>query len=196
MTEEEVLNIIDVIVERLSHRFTFAYYEREDIKQEARILAIEGLDKYKPDLPLENFLWVHIRNRLVNFKRDNYIRHDEPCLTCPFKAFIKKTSKCKLFDDRNLCDLYSTWKTRNETKKNIISPISISVLVDDNENIPSDDVGINLDYKELMDKIDRNIPVYIRSIWLQLRAGVKIHAEDMRLLQEEVEKILYGKKDG
>ena len=38
---------------------------------------MEALERYDERKPLENFLFVHIANRLKNFKRDNYFRQDE-----------------------------------------------------------------------------------------------------------------------
>ena len=72
--EEEVLEIIEIVATRLCHKFKFGYHTAEDIKQQARMFAWEGLDKYDEIRPLENFLWTHVRNRLYNFKRNNYSR--------------------------------------------------------------------------------------------------------------------------
>ena len=77
MTEQEVVNIINKIATRLAPKFTFAFFEVEDIKQEAYLIAVEALDRYDENKPLENFLFAHINNRLKNFKRDNYYRYDQ-----------------------------------------------------------------------------------------------------------------------
>lgn len=187
MTEQEVLETIDKVASRLAYKFTFGYYGYDDIKQEAVIIAMDGLKTYKPNLPLENFLWVHMRNRLVNFKRDHFIRRDKPCSNCPLKAYVKKTDSCKIYEDKMECELYSNWKTRNENKKNIITPISMEVVVDENEkNTHCDSLVDAFDNKELISRIDREMPIYMRHIWLQAKAGAKISAEDMRQLREIV----------
>ena len=77
MTEQEVVDIINKIATRLAPKFTFAFFEVEDIKQEAYLIAVEALDRYDENKPLENFLFAHINNRLKNFKRDNYYRYDQ-----------------------------------------------------------------------------------------------------------------------
>ena len=77
MSEQEVVDTITKVSERLSNKYTFAFYTAEDIRQEAFILGMEALERYDEGKPLENFLFVHIGNRLKNFKRDNYFRHDE-----------------------------------------------------------------------------------------------------------------------
>ena len=74
MTEEEVIETIQKVVRRVSYNFKFAFYDVEDIEQEAFIIGMEALDRYDEKRPLENFLFVHIKNRLKNFNRDNYIR--------------------------------------------------------------------------------------------------------------------------
>jgi len=77
MSEEEVVSTINKVASRLAHKFTFAFYELEDIQQEAFIIAMEAMNRYDEKKPLENFLFVHVANRLKNFKRDNYFRQDE-----------------------------------------------------------------------------------------------------------------------
>ena len=74
MTEEKVLEVIDKIADRYAYKFRFGYFEADDIRQEAKIIAMDALDRYEEGRPLENFLAVHVKNRLNNFKRDKYYR--------------------------------------------------------------------------------------------------------------------------
>lgn len=74
MNETEVVETILKISKKLAHKYTFASYEVEDIEQEAFLIGIAGLSKYDQERPLENFMYVHINNRLKTFKRDNYYR--------------------------------------------------------------------------------------------------------------------------
>ena len=74
MDEKEVVDTILKIAKKLAHKYTFASYEIEDIEQEAFLIGIAGLDKYDQSRPLDNFMYVHINNRLKTFKRDNYYR--------------------------------------------------------------------------------------------------------------------------
>jgi DNA-directed RNA polymerase specialized sigma24 family protein len=76
MNEEEVESIILKVAQKLAPKYVFASYNVEDIEQEAFIIALEALDRYDTDKPLENFLYTHVNNRLKNFKRDNYYRQD------------------------------------------------------------------------------------------------------------------------
>lgn len=72
LTEEQVINQIKTVVDRIAPKYTFNGYDSEDIKQEAFIICMDALDRYDPSRPLENFLSVHLSNRLKNFVRDNF----------------------------------------------------------------------------------------------------------------------------
>lgn len=78
MTEQQVIDQINIVVNRISARYIFHGYELEDIKQEAFIICMDAMDRYDQKRPLENFLAVHLSNRLKNFVRDNfYIKGEE-----------------------------------------------------------------------------------------------------------------------
>ena len=77
MTEEQVIEQITIVIDRIGPRYTFRDYEVEDIKQEAFIICMDALDRYDTNRPLENFLSVHLSNRLKNFVRDNFFVKDD-----------------------------------------------------------------------------------------------------------------------
>ena len=78
MTKEEVLEKIELVVNRISPKYTFHGYDVDDIKQEAFMICMDALDRYDQKRPLENFLSVNLSNRLKNFVSDNhYIGQDE-----------------------------------------------------------------------------------------------------------------------
>ena len=72
MTEEQVVDQINIVVNRMAHKYTFHGYTVDDIKQEAFIICMEALNRYDGIRPLENFLSVNLSNRLKNFVRDNH----------------------------------------------------------------------------------------------------------------------------
>lgn len=76
MTEKQVMDQISAVVNRIAPKYTFQGYEVEDIKQEAFLICMDALDRYDQKRPLENFLSVHLSNRLKNFIRDNYYVKD------------------------------------------------------------------------------------------------------------------------
>lgn len=185
VTEDEFLRVLDDISKRLGHKFRFGYHDFDDMKQQAAIFALEGLEKYDRSRPLENFLWTHVRNRLFNYKRDNYQRPDKPCLTCPlYDPHCKKsTSQCLDFENKNDCALYNAWETRNNSKKNIMRPVAI----EDSEDYASKhhtngDIGDIVLTQEIIKKLDEHIPASHRESYLKLKYGEKINKSDFQKL--------------
>lgn len=173
MSEEEFLRIVDRIAGRLAPKFRFGYHSVEDMKQQARLEAIKGLEKYDNTRPLENFLWIHIRNRLFNFKRDNYERPDKPCFDCPFNAYDRENDECREFEDFQYCELYDNWVKRNERRRNIMMPIELTNVDDhheENMKIYDQDKAD----KEMLEIIDRELPIQYRHDYLRLKHGMAV----------------------
>lgn len=78
MTYDQLMKQIEIVVNRIAPKYTFNTYDVEDIKQEAFIICMDALERYDQKRPLENFLSVHLSNRLKNFVRDNFYTKDEP----------------------------------------------------------------------------------------------------------------------
>jgi len=76
ISEEKLLETINLIIERIAPKYTFSGYTLDDIKQESFIICMDALDRYDETRPLENFLSVHLSNRLKNFIRDNHYVKD------------------------------------------------------------------------------------------------------------------------
>ena len=100
VTEQEFVDMVNGIANQLCDKFKFGYYDREDIKQECYIQAIDALDRYDTNRPLVNFLWSHIRNRLCNLKRDKYFRLEKPCDKCPLNAYVAAEDRCTAYDKK------------------------------------------------------------------------------------------------
>lgn len=71
LSEQEVVDKITLVINRIAPKYTFHGYDIDDIKQEAFIICYEALERYDQKRPLENFLSVNLSNRLKNFIRDN-----------------------------------------------------------------------------------------------------------------------------
>ena len=191
MTADEVTAIISKIAKRLAPKFKFGYYEVNDIEQEAFILGIEGLKDYDEVRPLENFLWVHIRNRLKNLKRNEFERHDKPCLRCRVDAY-DKIQGCSQYEDPMACKPYKKWHCRNQTKKNLMAPIGFDNVRDEQEERMKiyhqvDDIIAN---RELQDIIDDKLPIYLRADYLRLLSDVHISKPRRVKVQEAIREIL------
>lgn len=79
MVNQKILDEAYPIIERLaksrSARGAFAYYENDDIYQEIWCMCLGALNKYDPKIgPIENYLVVHVTNRIKNLRRDKYFR--------------------------------------------------------------------------------------------------------------------------
>lgn len=189
VNESEFLEVWEKISKKLGYKFKFGYHSHEDMKQQAAIFALEGLKNYDKSRPLENFLWTHVRNRLFNYKRDNYQRPDKPCLTCPFYN-SSLASECSEFSHKNDCSLYASWIQRNDSKKNIMKPLGIDHVSENSKEIVKDDFVKSLSNQEILSVIDKNISVKNRPIFLKLLGGSKVPKTEIKKLVNEIKKIL------
>ncbi len=187
MTDEQFVELVDNLSSRLARKFTFGYHTYEDIKQQAFIEAWKGLDSYDGKRPLENFLWVHVKNRLCNFKRDNFERLDKPCLKCPL---YNKTlqSECAKFENKNLCEEYCAWVARNSPKKNLVNCLDIDNIDDEKESRTSVSTNYveNIEQKRILNLLDQHIPLHLRASYIKMRAGSKVSKRD----RDEIKKII------
>jgi hypothetical protein len=191
--EAEFLIVLENISKRLAYKFHFGYHSIEDMKQQAAIFALEGLEKYDNKRPLENFLWTHVRNRLFNYKRDNYQRPDKPCLSCRFfdKHCAKSTNQCTEFQNKNDCEEYNAWYIRNTNKKNIMKPVAIDEVGDNNVSLNSLDNVIDfVSNKQIFDILDKHIPAAHRETYLKLKHGDKIYKSDLQKILPVIQEIL------
>lgn len=191
VTEEEFLKVLDNISKRLAHKFRFGYHDIEDMKQQAAIFAIEGLERYDNKRPLENFLWTHVRNRLFNYKRNNYQRPDKPCLTCPLydPNFKNSKSQCSKFENKDDCELYNVWSNRNLAKKNIMQPSYIDYDITNADNFDH-----NMQRDEIIKFLDLNIQSEYRESYLRLKHGDKISKQQLKKLQAHIQSIIGPEK--
>lgn len=200
MTEQQLVDIIDVVADRLAYKFKFGYHGTDDMKQEAKLLAIKVLNKDKWDgvRPLENFLYTCVHNLLYNNKRDNFERLDKPCLGCPLydKQCLKSESQCEKYEEKLECDLFAAWITRNESKKNIMKPIDIGGVQDNGEkNMRSSDHTEHIETKEVWELIDKHLDIKLRADYIKLRNNIKIPKQRRLLIEEAVLEITKGYYD-
>lgn len=197
MTEQEVIDAINKVARGLAGKYKFGYHGIEDMQQDAWRFAIEGLEYYdKKKGKLETFLWTHIRNQLYNQKRNKFQRPDLPCKNCPFHAydpdFQQSRSGCTKYSDKLECDLYARWFKRNNTKKNIMAPITIENVQDEKEESMKlqDYIGDSIDYQHIVTTINSNIGIEYRTDWLKLQNGIKLKRPEETKLIKHIKEIL------
>ena len=183
MTEKEVIAVINKITRHLKYIYKFGYHEYKDMEQQAWVFALEGLEAHDNKRPLENFLWIHIKNRLYNFKRNNYERPNKPCLKCPISAYLSFDDSCQAFDDKMECNLYNGWITRNNKKRNLMN------VVENDDTIATKHKGPDSS-TEIIELIDDELPVEFRADWIKLKFEIKIPKHRKQRLREEIEKIM------
>lgn len=179
VTEEEFLQTVEKITKKLIYKFKFGYHTHEDIKQQAYIFAIEALEKYDKKRPLENFLWTHIRNRLFNYKRNNYKRPDPPCNGCVFNIenCANKDEDCTEFKCKLDCSMYAVWHKRNNSKQKLMNLSSIEHASDfESKSLSSDEIEILNRIEELI------VDPEIRSIYIKHKNNCKISKTDFNKL--------------
>jgi len=141
MTEQQVIETITKVADRQAAKFRFGYYEVEDMRQEAFIIAMDALDRYDEKRPLENFLAVHVNNRLKNFKRDNFYRMNNE----------KHESKKLIMDPIDIA------RVRDEKEKNMKTDDSFKDGLERDEiaNIIDKylDIGMREDYLKMLNSV-------------------------------------------
>jgi DNA-directed RNA polymerase specialized sigma24 family protein len=187
VTEEQVLEAIENAVKILAPSFTFGIYDIEDIKQEARTFGLEAIGRYDTSRPLDNFIYSHIRNRLINLKRDKFKRNDPPCLVCHHAEGGRTQHPSGEF-----CTKYTTWKRRNEAKANLQRPLDLEHITDNRQSQPSpeNDAAEIAGLNEMLVLIDTNLPVDMRATYLQMRAGKSVPKSKRVAVEAAVKEIL------
>ena len=158
------------------------------MKQQARLFAWEGIENYDGIRPLENFLWTHVRNRLYNFKRNNFGRPDKPCDSCPFFDISFENSRgygCKAYDNHEECDLYMGWLKRNTSKRNIMNTTQLDLEIKELNG-----VGDYLDKKFIFDLVDKSLPVQYREDWIRLVNNLKLSKVRREAIMSVIKDIL------
>ena len=194
MTENQVLEVIEKIANRLCYKFKFGYHDVEDMKQQASLFALQGLDKYDGKRPLENFLWTHVRNRLFNYKRDNYERPDNPCPSCPFfdPNYECSRNQCEKHEDKTECELFHGWHKRNSSKKNIMAPVNMSGMKDEGESILKQYTCSTdgLYKRHILEYIDKNMPIQLRKDYIRFNNGLKLPKARKAAILDSINKLI------
>ena len=200
MTEAEVVDAISRATSALARTFKFGPYDEDDIKQEGAIEAITVINKGvydprpgpdgKPTRPLANFLYVHIRNRIMNLRRQKLRRNDPPCRSCHEALGPGQTAHA----DGQYCEKYQAWLTRNTSKANILCPLDLSNINDEHESRTKSDSNVEFEVErdEMLALVDQQLPVELRTSYLQMRSGKVLPKAVREKVEQAVLAILKG----
>lgn len=190
ISEEYFVATVNAIANVLSKPFSFGYYDPGDIRQECFVEAIKALPRYDTSKGmLSTFLSNHLRNRLINLRRDKLVRKQTPCMTC---------QKCELEIDKQFCKKYQKWKKRNEFKQALMESSS----VDDEGNLfteystDGNSVENTLLRQELVNLIDKHMPVKLRADYRRFVEGVKLPNKRKQKIIEYIKNILINENYG
>lgn len=166
-TEQEVLDAIERVVENLAPGFVFGCYDLDDIKQIGRMKGLDLIEsgKYDAGRPLENYLYTHIKRRLINHKRDKLRRTDSPCAQCQRGDFCGGGVLA--------CAKFSEWLARNDKKADLARAAGHEAELEDD----TDFFGA-AEKAEILAKIDAQLPVSLRKTYLKMRDGVRVSSEE------------------
>ena len=164
MTEQQVIDQIEKVCNRIAPRYTFYGYTADDIKQESFIICMEALHRYEEGRPLENFLSVNLSNRLKNFVRDNHFFAGDS------EDRIKLVQPAQLDHENNIVDEDSP----NSMNYEDLDLKDMAELI--NEHIPAD---IRMDYLKMINDVyvTRQKREDIISIILEILEEYGYHAE-------------------
>jgi DNA-directed RNA polymerase specialized sigma24 family protein len=182
-TEDALVADIEKAVAILAPSFVFGYMDVDDVRQEARLFGIQAVEKWDTSRPFANFAYTHIRNRLINWRRDKLRRNDPPCASCHGGRPCNEGSFCKR---------YAEWAGRNNAKANLMRPTDITNVSSEREpgaRVESTVVA-EAEMGELLARIDERLPVELRSYYLQMRDGVTVPKARRRQVTEAVREIL------
>lgn len=192
MTEQEVLDTIDRIVNVLAPTFKFSYYDLDDMRQEGRLFAMEALPKYKDELgSLDNFLFTHIRFRFMNLRRKRLCRITPPACDCDF---------CLGKDKSHYCEKREKWLRRNETKRSLAEPFDLEGVEED--IVGQSDISDLAAKSEVLKLVDDRLPVSLRPDFRRIIEGVNVPKQRRDKVFEVIKSIIrdyygrYEEEDG
>ena len=177
INEAEFLEVLEKAVSDAIRNFKIGYYETEDLKQEARVFALESLKNYRPEKgTLYTFIRTHIFNRLINLKRNISFRPSAPCHLCGNHDMDTSPSErtgCSAYEDRAECVRWVKWMKTNISKRNLSNPSPDETFITKNED--EDGIVLTDIYKgELKNLINRNIPMSLRADYLKMMDGISL----------------------
>jgi hypothetical protein len=182
LTEADVLQAIERACEHIPRRLLFPGVTEDDLRQEARMYCIEllGKGKYDGRRPLANYLFTHVRRRLLNKKRNEYHRYDAPCATC------YAGTPCS---PGGFCPKFVAWKKRQDLRARIRQP---QVLDWSPEPVREGDAERAVAGSQLREMIDAELPIEMRVTYLRMLAGVPVQTVDKRRVREKILEIIHG----
>lgn len=159
----EQMATIDKVVARTAPKYTFGFYELDDIKQESYIICFDALKNYDNNRPLENFLSKHLSNRLKDLKRNKYYRHN-----------TNNDNHAKL----------------NLNKKNLMDLKQFCQIAEYDHPLEDPELEEKLTTSEAIESVMENLAPSLRNDFLRMANGVSVTQSKKKAVIDKIKEIL------
>ena len=173
------IKIIQKVARAVAPRYTFGFYDKEDIEQECFIEALRVMDKFDERLgSLENFLYTHLHNRMKNFLRKHYYRKTFSCVLCG--------------GNDPSCESCERRRWRFAVKKHLMEPIDIDNINCDNEKNAYEQPNLveKIELDEVFSIINQHLEIYLRTDYLRMLEGLHVPKPKRETIENRIIDIL------
>ena len=177
LSEDRVLEVIEIVVNYLAPSFIFGYYDVDDMKQEGRIYCLEALSSFDFDKSnrattpqaLLTYLKVCVRRKFINLRRNKFQRLEPPSCSC----------KLCVSDDENRldCHKYAAWLRRNLSKRSLMESFNVDEVHTEESGTVSKCVGEAIMSNDIIKVLDKYMPARNRSDYRRFIENVRIPKE-------------------
>lgn len=197
MTESQALAVIERVVKVAARNYSFGIHSSDDVEQVGRMECVILLSKgkYDPARPLKNYLHKHLKRRFINLRRE-ILRADTQSVGCRacyhmWQSSVKTPEPCGA--DTRQCKQFLTWAANHAQKLKVGFPDNIESASSQTQSmILEDTVFRQVAGRELLDRIDRNLPAELRGDFRILWEGKGIPKDRKSAVQQAVLEILHG----
>jgi DNA-directed RNA polymerase specialized sigma24 family protein len=191
-SNDNLVEVITKIAHLISRKFRFGYFDEDDIRQQIAVFSLEAIKKYNGEDNLFTFLYTHAHNRLINMKRDKFCRISPPCNTCKHSFCVNAERLCHKFDNTDDCKVYAKWVKRNDAKRSIAAPISLSMVTEDEYDALTieDNKEAEIDFKDLLQKVEDKVPQNMRGLFLKMKHETFLTKSEKNKLKIIIEEIV------
>jgi len=178
LNDEEFKELHKEICKKFSSTFAFDIHDSDDISQEIAIIILDGLERYNEEKSsVKTFIWRHVYNRLVNFKRDNLSRADIPPENEPEKR--------------------EAWIKRQQAKKAVKRAVPIIVNYKDDDFEHVDNALLSYDkpqaeLNEIINIVEKKLSPKMRRVWIAWQADEYINEQDRKDFIKYVRQLYLG----
>lgn len=190
---DDYIAVARKVARMVSRKYTFAYFDADDIEQQALLFALEAQPRYDPNIaPPKAFIFKHVINRLRGLYRNKYWRSEPACPQCANGYFCGSRAEGEgvIPPEPGPCDRHLQWLKTNTDKSNIASPADFDTYPDLLEDALLVDYPNELEENELSSIIDKFLPSSLRPDYLRMLSGVAVRSKRKLVIQNAIRAII------